>query len=114
MNINITFRHMEKSLDMEQSIHRELKKIDKFLGTQQPITIEMVVTAEAQKGRLHNLDLRVIQPQGLAIAKAEHYQFDQALSEVIHAVIEELKRIKAKRLDGRNDILRDGKEDFEK
>ncbi len=114
MNINITFRNMEKSVDMEQAIHKDLQKLNKFLGSQQPITIQMVVTAEAQKGRLYNLDLRVMQPQGLAIAKAEHYQFDQALSEVIDAVIEELKQVKAKRLDGRNDILRDGKEDFEK
>jgi ribosome-associated translation inhibitor RaiA len=112
---------MEKSSMMEEAVHKELQKLNKFISLEDPlVSINLVITAEGPTHRLYTMELVVTEPRGMAVSRVEEYDFNQALDAITNKMLRELADLKSRSIDelkesGSNqDSPRRDKERFEK
>ncbi len=121
MNIRIAFRNMEHNPHIEEYVHNELPKLNKFFQPDDAtVYIDLVMDVEGVDHRLYRAELRVNNKHGQIVSHDVGRDIYRVISEAIKKMVEELSKSKSRRLDLRDkphdDVapIRKDKLDFEK
>jgi ribosomal subunit interface protein len=101
MNKKITFRDMESTVLLEEHVHEQLAKVERFLLSERsPINIEVLLTAHKQHAH-HEVEVRLHCPDYHFRAHAEGNDMYMVINEAIDRLYTELRRAKKKWIDTR-------------
>lgn len=101
MNKNITFRHMEHSGAMENYIHEQLAKLEKFLEHEPtPVVIDLVLTADKRRS-LSEGELKLKTPHYDLFTKTEAPDMYEVIDKIIDVMYRMVREKKKERVDKR-------------
>lgn len=122
INKKINFRHMDSDAVIEAYINKHLEKIEHFLQNERtPIDIDFTIIPSKTREH-HKVELRVYAPPHydlIAEIEKEGVDFYDAINMVVHNMIKQLHKGKARRVEDRDhgkqliDRERQRKENFE-
>ena len=102
MNISFVFRHMDRSIALENHTVKELERVKRFFKEDENVSVDVVLDA-ARIHHHHKVEIRLHNTKGLhIIATEEGPDIYQAVEHTIKKILKEAKKHKEKMLDKRN------------
>lgn len=106
MNIRISFRGMEHSDALTTYTNEALEKVFKFIEREpEPIQVDVILEAHRQHHH-HKVEIRMSSKHYHFLLAHEGPDIYQEIDHVVKVLIEDIKKIKGKNLDKRNESLK--------
>ena len=100
MKVNYTFRGMDHTQAIEDYVAKNVVKLEKYLGKEDPDATFFHVTLEGQaKHNVYKFDIRIKSPNFDVIVKKEGSEMYPLIDEAIRTMEIDLRRAKEKLLD---------------